>query len=478
MLLSDLGVPDNVFLTMQEDMISDLAHILSDINIAKTFVSSIEIYELNYVTNVVTDLLNAGFDPQSNSFLANILHTLREIVLRDIINRSRILIKDGVVLMGVLDETNSLKSGEIFVKYIDPFMGRTKIIEGEVIAGRNPSLHPGDIRRVKAVNAKPLHHLINVVVFSSEGDRPLPSMMSGGDLDGDIYFVIWDERLFPKLQEKPISYASIGKTIDPVNASDVVDWFVKFTENDRLGLIADAHLIHADAQCEGSYSEICLELARLHSIAVDFAKTGKPATFPRELRPPVALPDFKQNNRRPMYESKKVLGQLYRAAKWTSFFKPSVTNVIDDHLLLSDRTIFLDEAIVLRMHYEHELSSIMYQYGINEEGEVCSGLILSFHRGYDQSMSRKHQESITERVRLSYKKLRDDFRKVFWEELDEYFDKANIDEDTNLRKSLANAKASAWYASVFERDNVDDQCLMSFGFLMHELLCDIKLQNT
>jgi RNA-dependent RNA polymerase len=32
-----------------------------------------------------------------------------------------------------------------------------------------------------------------VVVFSSKGKRPDASKMSCGDLDGDIYLVIWDQ---------------------------------------------------------------------------------------------------------------------------------------------------------------------------------------------------------------------------------------------------------------------------------------------
>ena len=38
-----------------------------------------------------------------------------------------------------------------------------------------------------------LAHLQNVVVFPTTGERPQQHMMSGGDLDGDVYMVIWDE---------------------------------------------------------------------------------------------------------------------------------------------------------------------------------------------------------------------------------------------------------------------------------------------
>jgi hypothetical protein len=49
-----------------------------------------------------------------------------------------------------------------------------------------------------------LKHLINVVVFSSAGERPTPHKMSGGDLDGDVYSVIWEPRLVNALDESKL----------------------------------------------------------------------------------------------------------------------------------------------------------------------------------------------------------------------------------------------------------------------------------
>lgn len=47
-----------------------------------------------------------------------------------------------------------------------------------------------------------------MIVFSSKGSRPLENMMSGGDLDGDVYMIMWDKDLvegakkgYPKKKE-------------------------------------------------------------------------------------------------------------------------------------------------------------------------------------------------------------------------------------------------------------------------------------
>jgi hypothetical protein len=99
------------------------------------------------------------------------------------------MLPKGAYLLGVMDELGVLEEGEVFVQINDTSLGgkRHQIVEGEVVVFRNPCFHPGDVRVVTAVNRPELHYLEDVVVFSSKGDRDIPSMCSGGDLDGDDY---------------------------------------------------------------------------------------------------------------------------------------------------------------------------------------------------------------------------------------------------------------------------------------------------
>lgn len=71
----------------------------------------------------------------------------------------------------------------------------SRVLEGNVLVSRNPCTHPGDVRILEAVDMPEFRHLYNVIVFPSTGLRPLCNMMAGGDLDGDVYFVCWDERI-------------------------------------------------------------------------------------------------------------------------------------------------------------------------------------------------------------------------------------------------------------------------------------------
>lgn len=104
----------------------------------------------------------------------------------------------------------------------------------------------------------------------------MPSKLSGGDLDGDLYNLIYDHRLYPKYVVDPADYPTptaidIGRE---VTRDDMTDFFVDFMQNDKLGLIATLHQILADQYKDGVFNKECILLAEMHSTAVDFSKTG------------------------------------------------------------------------------------------------------------------------------------------------------------------------------------------------------------
>ena len=181
--------------------------------------------------------------------------------------------------LGIMDESGFLQENEIYC-YTHNEAG-PKLLTGSVVITRCPALHPGDVQCVTAVDVpadNPLRALHNVVAFSSHGQRDLPSKLSGGDLDGDLYNIIYDDTLYPKRISQPADYplatpTNIGRTVE---RSDMTDFFVQFMENDNLGLIATLHQILADQLPLGTFDPICIELAGMHSTAVDFSKTGIP----------------------------------------------------------------------------------------------------------------------------------------------------------------------------------------------------------
>lgn len=122
-----------------------------------------------------------------------------------------------------------------------PEGGHRELIKNNVLVTRSPTMHPGDVQIVNAVAVppnSPLKSLRNTIVFSQQGCRDLPSMLSGGDLDGDLYNVIWDERLVPRKACKAADYPRV--TAEQLNRAvtrkDMSDFFVVSLRN-RSSLI-------------------------------------------------------------------------------------------------------------------------------------------------------------------------------------------------------------------------------------------------
>jgi hypothetical protein len=226
-----------------------------------------------------------GLSFQSDRFLTDVLEVAAMSSLRDLKYRARIPIEKGHLLYGIMDETNTLKEGEVCVITEDQTdSGRPEnkfLIRDRIIVTRAPALHPGDIQILTAVDVpeeSPLRSLHNCIVFSQQGARDLPSQLSGGDLDGDLFHIIYDERLMPDFTVPPADYTAvvpidIGRSVE---ANDIADFFINFMKMDNLGPLSNMHKIRADKNPDGTRSSDCIALAKLASDAVDFSKSGIP----------------------------------------------------------------------------------------------------------------------------------------------------------------------------------------------------------
>lgn len=257
-ILSGLGVPDEVFENLQNKVLHQLDQ-------AMQIDGASDALHLLYTSGVLdggvkvrtggpgTDIaafFRAGLTCVTCEHLFNMMYALRRRMIRELMLRARIPVDadKGVCAIGVMDEIGVLQPGEIFCQYTLPETGQKKVVTGRVIVGRSPCLHPGDIQPLQAVDRPELWDLNDVVVFPQKGARPIPSMLSGGDLDGDIYFVIFDEAIkFPKpYGYEPMMYAAPPPVVlpNPVTVVDVADFFVEYIRNDKLGVIANAHVVY------------------------------------------------------------------------------------------------------------------------------------------------------------------------------------------------------------------------------------------
>ena len=241
-VLEDLGVRTDVFMALQQEEVSKLrATAESSINIA-SFLDRNEIGKSLDLPGLFTSLHFMGIPALEDHFLWAVVEMAIITRLRTLKHRTRIPVEQGVTLYGIMDETNTLQEGEIYCSTPD-----RKPIRGLVTITRSPVMHPGDVQLAMSVNVdqtSPLKSLHNCVVFSSKGERDLPSQLGGGDLDGDYYNVIYDRRLYPTstcpATEYPrVQAPDIGRE---VTVGDMTDFFITFMSNDQLGRIANAHL--------------------------------------------------------------------------------------------------------------------------------------------------------------------------------------------------------------------------------------------
>jgi RNA dependent RNA polymerase len=389
-ILEDMGVDDNFFLDLQARELQRLRDITDNPLNASAFLKRQSVGEPFHLPWLITALAARNLNFRSDGFLRDTVELALLSELRKLKHKTRIPIDKGYHLHGLMDETGYLREGEIFCSVVED--GVPQYITGkDLIVSRAPALHPGDVQLVEGVmppEGSPLLQLHNCICFSQHGDRDLPSKLSGGDLDGDRYYIMWDEKAKVKNVFAPADYpiqqpVDIGRL---VQVDDMTDFFIQFMETDQLGRIAVQHRVIADQKEEGVRHPNCIILSEMHSTAVDFSKTGIPVSLISEIlkfltnsvqvdmsqlprgnpwRPDFEAPGphvmIEKNNgivfeaktfRDPLdqededdeftsyryYESNKVLGKLYRAIDEQAIFQ-EIQNRTSAHGVSSRSTI-------------------------------------------------------------------------------------------------------------------------------------------
>uniref|UniRef100_A0A804PMB7 RNA-dependent RNA polymerase n=1 Tax=Zea mays TaxID=4577 RepID=A0A804PMB7_MAIZE len=466
-LLSTLGVSDNVFELKQKEALRQLNRMVTEPQAAR---EAVELMPMGEVTNVVKELLSCGYQPDHEPYLSMLLQTFRASKLLELKTKSRIFITQGRAMMGCLDETCTLKYGQVFVQASYSADDHRKVVvTGKVVVAKNPCLHPGDIRVLQAVDVPALHHLFDCVVFPQQGPRPHPNECSGSDLDGDIYFVSWDPHLIPSRLVDPMDYTpASAETLDhDVTIEEIQEYFTNYIVNESLGIIANAHVVFADQERMKAESPPCVQLAKLFSIAVDFPKTGVPALIPHELHVK-EYPDFMEKLDKVTYESKGVIGKLYREIKKHTphikhFTREVARRSYDTDLIVDGYEDYITEAIEFKEEYDFRLGNLMDHYGIKSEAEIISGCILKMAKNFTKS-------SDADAIRMAVRSLRKEARS--------WFNEMSTGEDG---QDAMEAKASAWYHVTYHQqywgsynEGYDRPHLISFPWCVYDKLVAIK----
>ncbi|KAE8441828.1 hypothetical protein EG329_004281 [Mollisiaceae sp. DMI_Dod_QoI] len=446
-IMEDLGVDDSFFVDLQNDEVNRLRLITESPINAGTYLRKQSIGVNFEFPSFISHLNMLGLDFKADGFIRDVLEVAVLSDLRKLKHATRIPVPKGVHLHGVMDETGLLQEGEVFC--IIEADGVRSVISGDkLVVTRSPALHPGDIQLAKGIvppTESPLMKLSNCICFSQKGMRDLPSQLSGGDLDGDRYYVFWDERAIPKQTFEPAEYEP-KTTIDiqrAVQTRDITDFFIEYIEADQLGRIAVGHRVLADQEELGTLSPKCITLAELHSDAVDYTKTGiapdltlipfygpwRPdfeapgphveiekregisfCTDPSVTNPPNGDEDDDFPSYR-YYESDRIIGKLYRAIDEREIFEEiqkrsmkvgtnSISTTIGtvwEHVQGACELIqwkhLMDEARGIREMYEDCIFNIMKDFSNHphrplSELEVFAGSIL----GRDGAPNRQQRD--------------------------------------------------------------------------------------
>lgn len=242
-ILEDMNVAEDWFFQMQNGELDRLRMITAYVQNTIVFLKRQKIAEPINFSKFIRRLHKLKIDYRNDRFLCSIVETVVLEKVRLLKHKARIPVEKGVTLFGIMDEFGFLEEDEIYVTFDKKdrhSRSERELHNKNVLVTRSPALHPGDIQLRTAVLPPywhPLRSLSNCVVFSQKGQRDLPSQLSGGDLDGDIYNIIWDEyavasstREFEPADYPRVNPLDIGRQ---VNEEDMTNFFVDFMATDQ-----------------------------------------------------------------------------------------------------------------------------------------------------------------------------------------------------------------------------------------------------
>ena len=394
-VLSARGISDEIFLKKLDEEVADLAEAMVDHRKAERQLR-LEL-DPNGTNLILANMVHDGLHEANEPFMMSALQLWRAFTIKYLKEKAKIPVHQGAILLGCVDESGKLKGyfkdqqpeptmgncgealPEIFVQISRGDGGRPEVKTGIMAVARNPSLYAGDIQVVRGVDLPELRDFVDVVMFPRNGDRDVPSMLSGGDLDGDDFVVIWDDELVPKIWHEPPADFTTGqpKEVDhEPTVDEVTSFFVQYMQNDSLGIIGTSHLAMADGSALGVRDQRCIDLAELHSKAVDYNKTGEKAIMPPNLKPP-RYPHFLERRGGRIYTSHTALGKLYDRIDLVDFAPdyaaPFHQGILNAYPVSED---MLATAKELKGRYDQAVRRIMMQHDIETDFEVWSTFVM------------------------------------------------------------------------------------------------------
>ena len=166
------------------------------------------------------------------------------------------------------------------------------VYNGPCGLSKNPCLHPRSYKYFEAVPNGKLDQLFDgeCLLFSTKSNCKTSPVfeMSGADLDGDDFLIITQKDLLPRPDINdvvpPQNFDEQGemKLPDYIDDDTMVLYFLEYSLYENTSELSTLHEAFSEHHEEGIGHPDCLKIAKYHSYALDFAKTGKAAVFKKE----------------------------------------------------------------------------------------------------------------------------------------------------------------------------------------------------
>jgi hypothetical protein len=316
LIAQDRGIPFEVFESLAKNELEQVKNISEYPK--EYFLDEKKKKQELFVT--ISNLLRAGFEITEpyvrykiGQYIQNQYKTLQNF---------KFVVPSSAYLMGVPDWENCLQEGQVYVR-----INHDQPLVGDVLVGRYPMVTNGDLRKVKAVPHPLLNSLTNVIVFPVVGARPIQDMLSGGDLDGDHYVVIWDKGFVDSFQNAdPMTFdASENNAEENVATKDILvniqkmkSFFLHYHKmQEILEKLSIIRVVIADHYVHGLQDEIVKETAISINKALDSTKTGLSFQIPpylerfaREIKTPHYMVESHQDESK-YRKSVSFCGRIY-----------------------------------------------------------------------------------------------------------------------------------------------------------------------
>ena len=304
-LLSGLGVPDASFLEIHDELFSLLEKMTSDKEAAMIIMQWRNKFDVSSrlmrMSNQEFKALSDGGKSKGRELyregqatdIMRVLEKTRENLIESDIKKNpdgsekeklKILVRRSRLLYGVCDQQHSegLQYGQCQVR-LTTEGGLAVSLKGKAVVARSPAYLLGDLRVLEMVHVAGLEHLVDCVVFPTTGPRPHADEMGGGDLDGDKFFVCWDERLIPATFVPAEEYpAAPAKREKSVTLQSRIKYFAN--QSNLQGYVDTLYNNWVDLLGPGS--DQCKKLGVLFGRAIDAAKSGEKLVIPNNLKEP------------------------------------------------------------------------------------------------------------------------------------------------------------------------------------------------